>query len=44
MFKKKYRSIIPNETDPLKNKDKNTYSESYDINGFDDKVKFEIKL
>ena len=44
MFKKKYRSIIPNETDPLKNKDKSTYSESYDINGFDDKVKFEIKL
>lgn len=44
MFKKKYRSIIPNETDPLKNKDKNTYSESYDINGFDDKVKFEVKL
>ena len=44
MFKKKYRSIIPNETDPLKNKDKNTYSETYDINGFDDKVKFEIKL
>ena len=44
MFKKKYRSIIPNEADPLKNKDKNTYSESYDINGFDDKVKFEIKL
>ena len=44
MFKKKYRSIIPNETDPLKNKDKTTYSESYDINGFDDKVKFEIKL
>ena len=44
MFKTKYRSIIPNETDPLKNKDKITYSESYDINGFDDKVKFEIKL
>ena len=44
MFKKKYRSLIPNETDPLKNKEKNTYSESYDINGFDDKVKFEIKL
>ena len=44
MFKKKYRSIIPNEADPLKNKDRNTYSESYDINGFDDKVKFEIKL
>ena len=31
MFKKKYRSLIPNETDPLKNKEKNTYSESYDI-------------
>ena len=44
MFKKKYRSLIPNETDPLKSKEKNTYSESYDINGFDDKVKFEIKL
>ena len=44
MFKEKYRSIIPNETNPLKNKEKNTYSESYDINGFDNKVKFEIKL
>ena len=44
MFKKKYRSIIPNETDSLKNKEKTTYSESYDIGGFDDKVKFEIKL
>ena len=44
MFKKKYRSLIPNETNPLKTKEKNTYSESYDINGFDDKVKFEIKL
>ena len=44
MFKDKYRSIIPNEVDPLRNKEKTTYSESYDINGFDNKVKFEIKL
>ena len=44
MFKEKYRSIIPNETNSLKNKEKNTYSESYDIAGFDNKVKFEIKL
>ena len=44
MFKEKYRSIIPNEIDPLRNKEKTTYSESYDINGFDNKVKFEIKL
>ena len=44
MFKAKYRTIIPNETDPLKTKEKTTYSESYDINGFDNKVKFQIKL
>ena len=44
MFKEKYRSIIPNEIDPLRNKEKTTYSESYDIAGFDNKVKFEIKL
>ena len=44
MFKEKYRSIIPNEIDPLRNKDKTTYTESYDISGFDNKVKFEIKL
>ena len=44
MFKEKYRSIIPNEIDPLRNKEKTTYTESYDINGFDNKVKFEIKL
>ena len=44
MFKPKYRTIIPNEIDPLKSKEKTTYSESYDINGFDNKVKFQIRL
>ena len=44
MFKEKYRTIIPNETSRLKNENQRIYCESYDIKGFDNKVKFEVKL
>ena len=44
MFKEKYRTIIPNETSRFKNDNQRIYCESYDIKGFDNKVKFEIKL
>ncbi len=43
MFKQKYRNIIPNETDPQKNKDKSSYCESYDVGGLDNKVKLIIR-
>ena len=43
MFKQKYRNIIPNETDPQKNKDKSSYCESYDVGGFENKVKLIIR-
>ena len=43
MFKQKYRNIIPNETDPKKNKDKSSYCESYDVGGFENKVKLIIR-
>jgi hypothetical protein len=43
MFKQKYRNIIPKEGDPEKSKDKSSYCESYEIGGFENKVKLIIR-
>ena len=42
-MRSKYRNIIPNESEEIKNKDKSAYCETYDIGGMENKVKLVIK-